>query len=482
MVSPCPSGLCRALTLLVALALFAGPFAPLADAQSGVVRLDVTIGKSQVIDLKEPFTRVSVTNPTIADVFVITPSQVLVNGKSVGVTSLVVFYPQRTMFFDLVVQTDMALLQERLKQLAPRDEIQVQAAQDAIVLSGTVSTPFAAGAAAEVASAFAPKGKVVNLLAVADLKPQQVMLQVHVAEVAREALRELGFSIRALGSMFQGATFPGIPFFPPLGALGPVTGSGFASSVLGRGDVQGARGGPDFGFTTAQGGSGFFLSSGQRDYAGIVQALASRNLLRTLAKPNLVTESGKEAKFVSGGEFPFPVAQQNNTITIEFKEFGVSLLFTPVVEGDVVTLRVRPEVSSLDFSQGLVAAGFAIPVIRKNQAFTNIRIRDGESFAIAGLINNQVRQSVAKIPLLGDIPIIGALFRSVRFQNNETELLFTVTVKLVQAPAVGSAAVPDPRTLMETRSAERKEFTLVPGIPGVGEVVDRPFGKSNLER
>jgi pilus assembly protein CpaC len=204
-------------------------------------------------------------------------------------------------------------------------------------------------------------------------------------------------------------------------------------------------------------------------------------MLRTLAKPNLVTHSGKEAKFISGGEFPFPVAQQNNTITIEFKEFGVGLLFTPVVQdGETISLKVRPEVSSLDFTQGLIATGFRIPVIRKNQAFTNISLKDGESFAIAGLINNEVRQVVSKIPLLGDIPVLGALFRSTEFQNNESELLFLVTVKLVKPAPVGSASVPDPTKLMDLRERERKEFTLVPGFPGVGDVVDRPFGKSNL--
>jgi pilus assembly protein CpaC len=238
---------------------------------------------------------------------------------------------------------------------------------------------------------------------------------------------------------------------------------------------------PNFQFTNAQGGSGFFLSSGSRDYAGLVQALAERNALRTLAKPNLITQSGKEAKFISGGEFPFPVAQQNNTVTIEFKEFGVSILFTPVVvDGEVINLKIRPEVSALDFSQGLVVAGFNIPVIRKNQAATAVNVKDGESFAIAGLINNEVRQSVGKIPLLGDIPVIGALFRSTRFQNNETELLFLVTVKLVQPAPVGTAGVPDPVKLMELRPSERREFTLVPGIPGVGDVVERPFGQSTL--
>ena len=463
-----------ALALLVGI-VAAGAPAVTTAADQGLVRLEVTIGKSQIIDLKEPFTRVSVTNPNIADVFAITPNQILINGKAAGVTSLVVFYNSKTLFFDLVVQTDLVLLNERLKQVAPKDDIVVQPAQDAIILRGTVSSQNLIAAAQEVASVFAPKGRVVNLLALAEYKPPQVMLQMHVAEVAREALRELGFSIRALGSTMQGASFPGTPFFPPLGALGVVTQPGFASSVVGTQS-------PNFAFTTPQGGSGFFLSNGSRDYAGVVQALAERNALRTLAKPNLITQSGKEAKFISGGEFPFPVAQQNNTVTIEFKEFGISMLFTPVVvDGEVINLKVRPEVSSLDFSQGLVIQGFNIPVIRKNQAATSVNVRDGESFAIAGLINNEVRQSVGKIPLLGDIPILGALFRSVRFQNNETELLFLVTVKLVQPAAVGTAAGPDPVKLMELRPSERREFTLLPGIPGVGEVVERPFGRSNLD-
>ena len=463
-----------AVTTLLLLAATTGVCPVAAQTEPGLVRLDVTIGKSQIIDLKDPFIRVSVTNPTIADVFAITPNQILVNGKAAGVTSLVVFYPGRTMFFDLTVQADLALLGERLKEVAPRDDIQVQPAQDAIILRGTVASETLIAAAGDVASVFAPKGRVVNLLALAEHKPPQVMLQMHVAEVSRDALRELGFSIRALGDTMQGASFPGTAFFPPLGLLSMVQKSGFNNTVVGQNT-------PAFQFTSPSGGSGFFLSNGQRNYAGVVQALAERNLLRTLAKPNLVTQSGKEAKFISGGEFPFPVAQQNNTITIEFKEFGVSLLFTPnVMDGEVIQLKIRPEVSSLDFSQGLVIQGFNIPVIRKNQAFTQINVKDGESFAIAGLINNQVRQSVGKIPLLGDLPVIGALFRSTRFQNNETELLFMVTVKLVNPAPAGSASVPDPTKLMELRDKERREFTLMPGFPGVGEVVERPFGQHSV--
>jgi pilus assembly protein CpaC len=458
-------------TLLILALLGVAVTGPADAADEGVVRLDVTIGKSQVLELKEPFTRVSVTNPAVADVYVVTPTQILINGKAVGVTSLVVFYPRRTLFFDVAVQTDLSLLRERLKHLAPRDEIVIQPAQDGIVLSGAVSSETIMSGAIEVAGLFAPKGKVINLMSLAEAKPQQVMLQVHVAEVARAALRELGFSIRALGTEFQGGAFPGDPFFTPTGSLGPAI-LGLPGSTLPLGFLEGA---PDLLFP----GASFFLSSGARDYAGLVRALASRGLFRTLAKPNLVTQSGREAKFLSGGEFPFPIAQDNNTITVQFKEFGVGLVFTPVVlDGENISLKIRPEVSSLDFTNALTQAGFTIPSLRKNAATTSISLKDGESFAVAGLINNQVRQNVAKIPFFGDIPIIGALFRSVRFQNDETELLFLVTVKLVKAGPPGTA--PDPKDILQLRKKEKEEFTMVPGIPGVGEIVERPFGESAL--
>jgi pilus assembly protein CpaC len=459
---------------VVLLLLGGGRLTPSVAAGRDLVRIDVTIGKSQVLELTEPLTRISVTNPAIADVFVITPTQLVINGKAVGVTSLVVFYPSQTLFFDLVVQTDLGLLRDRLKEVAPREDIVVQPAQDAILLSGKVSSQHLISAAQDVAGVFAPKGKVINLLTLAEVKAPQVMLQVQVAEATREALRELGFNIRALGSTFQGGAFPGVPFVPPLGTVGVVQSA--IAGLRGSPSTEGA-GGPDFPLN----GSNFFLSSGPRDYAAVIRALASRNLIRTLAKPNLVTESGKQAKFLSGGEFPVPIAQREGVITVEFKEFGIGLVFTPLVlDGETINLTVKPEVSSLDFSQGLILAGFRIPVIRKNEAFTNINVRDGESFAIAGLINNEVRQVVDKIPVLGDIPILGALFRSTRFRNNETELLFLVTVKQVKPDAPGSAATPDPRSLMEPRPAEKQEFTLMPGTPGVGEIVERPFGASNL--
>jgi pilus assembly protein CpaC len=438
------------------------------DTSTRVMRFEVTIGKSQVVDLKEPFTRVSVTNPAIADIFVITPNQILINGKAAGVTSLVVFYPSKTMYFDLVVQTDVGLLRERLNGIAPRSEIQVQATKDAIILNGTVNSEELIGHAERVAEIFAPK-KVVNLLKVGEVRTHQVLLQVHVAEVARRALNEFGVSWKAIGSSFMGAAFPGSVFLPGL---------------IPSGTLSGVPGGdPDFAFSDL---ATFFLASGNRDYAGIVRALAERDLLRTLAKPNVITVSGKEARFLSGGEFPFPVTSPSGTgvtVTIEFKPFGVQLVFTPVVREDqTITLNVAPEVSSLDFSQGLQVAGFTVPVIRSNRAGATLELKDGETFAMAGLINTTVRQQVAKTPLLGDIPILGALFRSTRFQNDETELLFLVTTRLVKPFAPGEG--PDPTKLMDLRDSERDPNTgintFVPGIPGVGEVIEKPFGESGL--
>ena len=475
---PGRSARARGCLLLLLLILGLSRAASAADGPN-LIRLEITIGKSQVVELKEAFTRVSVTNPAIADVFVITPTQILINGKAVGTTSLIVFYPNRTMFFDVMVHTDVDLLKERLAQIAPRDDIQVFPTQDALVLRGNASSSLIIDQAAEVASVFAPKGKVINLLTLAEPKPLQVLLQIHVAEVARSVLRELGFSARALGgSTLIGAAFPGAPFV--LGTVGNALFSQFTDSGTGNSSLIQTSSSPDFGFQ----GQNIFLSNPSRDTAGVVRALAERNLLRTLAKPNLVTQSGKEARFISGGEFPYPVAISSTAVGVEFKEFGTGVVFTPVVlDGETINLRLAPVVSNLDFANAVRSSnGLVVPTIRKNQVFTTISLKDGESFAIAGLINNEVRQGVDKIPLLGDIPVLGALFRSTSFRNNESELLFLVTVKIVKPTAPGAADETDPLKLMEMREKEKKEFTLIPGIPGVGNPVDRPFGESNLER
>ena len=450
------------------------------DTAPRILRIDVTIGKSQVLDFKDSFNHISVTNPVIADIFVVTPNQVLIHGKAAGVTSLVVLYPDKTMYFDVVVQTDIGLLKERIKTIVPRDEIEVRAAKDSIIINGTVGSEELVGQVGQIAEIFAPK-KVVNLLKVGDVRTQQVLLQVHVAEVSRSAMNELGFSFRAIGRSFMGAAWPGSVFVPGVQSSGSL-GNPPQLSRLAPG-TSSPPSGPNFAFTDL---ATFFFANGTRDYAGIVRALTQKELLRTLAKPNLITVSGKEAKFLSGGEFPIPVPSPSGTgvtVTIDYKPFGVQLAFTPLEREDLsITLKVAPEVSSLDFSQGLTLSGFTIPAIRSNRAAATLELKDGETFAMAGLINTNVRQQVAKIPLLGDIPILGTLFRSTAFVNDETELLFLVTPRLVKAFAPGEA--PDPAQLFELRESERDRYTgintLVPGIPDVGMVIDRPFGESNL--
>jgi pilus assembly protein CpaC len=435
-------------------------------ASPRVLRIEVTIGKSQVLDFKDPFSHISVTNPAIADIFVVTPNQVLIHGKAAGVTSLVVLYPDKTMYFDVVVQTDIGLLKERLKTIAPRDEVDVRVAKDTIILSGNVHSEEMIGQVGAVAEIFAPK-KVVNLLKAGDVRTHQVLIEVHVAEANRRALNAFGVSWTAIGSSFMGAAFPGSVFIPglsPFGALlpGPNT--------------------PNFAFSDLM---TFFVASGNRDYAALVTMTTQNGLLRTLAKPNLITLSGNEAKFVSGGEFPYPVpsGDGSSNITIEFKPFGVQLHFTPVVREDqTISLKVAPEVSSLDFTQGLQSQGFNIPLVRTSRAATTLDLKDGESFALAGLIKNEVRQQVAKVPFLGDIPILGALFRSTTFLNDESELLFIVTPKIVKPFAPGEG--PDPQKMLGLREGERDPYTgintMIPGVPDVGTVIDGPIGQGSF--
>jgi len=437
-----------------------------------VLSFEVTVGKSQVVDFREAVTKVSVTNPAVADVFVVTPNQILVNGKAPGVTSLIIFYPNRTQYFDLVVQADVGLVRDRLRQVAPKSGIEVQPARDSIVLSGWVPSEELIKQSQQVAEAFAP-GKVLNLLRAVDLQPQQVLLQVHVAEVDRKHLNEFGISWSAIGSSFIGGAFPGAALLPGV--------SPSAGNIQPTPTDPLAR--PNFAFSDLM---SFFLGTGRRDVVAVVRALSERDLLRTLARPNLITVSGKEAKFLSGGEFPYPVPSggfTQNQITIQFKPFGVQLAFTPVVREDqTITLRINPEVSSLDFSQGLQLSGFNIPVIRSNRAGGTLELKDGESFAMAGMVNTTIRQNVSKIPFLGDIPILGTLFRSTQFQNDETELLFLVTVKLVKPFAPGEG--PDPTKLLQPQPNESNpntgNTTMVPGIPEAGSVVERPFGQSSL--
>jgi pilus assembly protein CpaC len=411
-----------ALALIPALTLRAAEtLAPLSVENREVQRLDLGVGKSKVLDTPMPIKRASLANPEIADTVVLSPTQIYLTGKTVGVTSLTLWQDNGKMFatFDVVVSPDLTRLKENFyRTLSDEQGIQVTANHDNITLSGTVSNTVNLTRALGIAEAYAPK-KVMNLLQVGGV--QQVMLEVRVAEMNRELIRRLGVNLGAVARDGFGVT-----------ALNQLT------SLIGGGSVSGAGGAFSSSSTLVQDVTGGINSAlgfrtGSITWTGYIDALKEQNIVKVLAKPTLVALSGQEAAFLAGGEFPIPVPQAFGVLSIQFKKFGVGLTFSPtVLSNRHINITVAPEVSELDFSNALRLQGFTIPAITTRRASTVIELADGQSFAIGGLLRDNVRESVKKFPVLGDIPILGALFRSSSFQKNETELVIIVTPHLVK--------------------------------------------------
>ncbi len=399
--------------------------------------VQIVTGRSTVLEIGVPIMRVSLTNPDIADAMVTSNSQLLLHGKAPGTISMFVWERAGAVRrYDVSVGRDVERLSTQMKEMLPNESVQVTSNGRNVVLSGRVSTKEQGEKAASLATAFVErKEEVVNLLQVQARPTNQVLLRVRFAEVSRSALTELGISL----------------FTSPTGinnTLGRVTTQQFAAP--GYSDLKVTKEGPDpfeFGapVTTAEGKYNFsdflnlFILSERYDLGVLIKALQTRGLFQSLAEPNLVAESGKEASFLAGGEFPIPVAQAGggNAITIEFKEFGVRLNFTPTVDGDRIHLKVRPEVSTLDFANGIQLNGFRVPALVSRRTSTELELRNGQTFAIAGLLNNSMTSTMTKIPGIGDIPILGYLFRSKAAQKNRTELVVMITPQLLQEGSVG---------------------------------------------
>ncbi len=408
------------------------------------VKVEVLVGQSRVIDFDQEYERLSISDPKVAETVPISFKQVLLNGLAFGQVNLVAWSkakPSRMLVFDIYVQVNLSLIDNQMKILFPKENIQLSQANNSVVLSGSVTRPEFADQAQKIIEAAGLK--VTNLLKAPVMDAAQVQIQIRVAEVNRQILREVS---TAYG--FNNST---IPTFISSG--GP--GQGAASSKLI--DPRSPTG------TSASSGLANFLlgiPNGALGPQAFVRALYQRGALRDLAEPNLIAMHGQKASFLAGGEFPIPVVQAvnqgNNAITIIFKEFGVRLDFTPtIIDENHIKLELAPEVSSLDFSSGVQIDSLIIPGLRVRRAKTVVELRDGQSFALAGLIDNQERVNLGKIPLLGDIPIFGELFKSRSFQRNETELLFLATVKLVEPLS------PDQ----------------LPRLPGVSEL--KPVGTTN---
>ena len=401
------------------------------------IPVQIVTGRSTVLEIGAPIMRVSLTNPDIADAMVTSNSQLLLHGKTPGTISMFVWERAGAVRrYDISVGRDVERLSAQMKEMLPNEAVQVTSNGRNVVLSGRVSTKELGEKAVNLATAFVErKEEVVSLLAVQARPSNQVLLRVRFAEVSRSALTELGISL----------------FTSPTGinnTLGRVTTQQF--SAPGYSDLEVTKTGPDpfeFGapVTTAKGNYNFsdflnlFVLSERYDLGVLIKALQTRGLFQSLAEPNLVAESGKEASFLAGGEFPIPVAQAGggNAITIEFKEFGVRLNFTPTVDGDRIHLKVRPEVSTLDFANGIQLNGFRVPALVSRRTSTELELRNGQTFAIAGLLNNSMTSTMNKIPGIGDIPILGYLFRSKAAQKNRTELVVMITPQLLQEGSVG---------------------------------------------
>jgi pilus assembly protein CpaC len=390
-------------------AAHAAQAAPAAQAAvAPVQQILLTAGRSTVLATDFDITRIAVTNPAVADAVVVAPREILIDGKASGTISLIIWGADRRAQYDLVVNAPVTPLQQQLSSLFPGEDIQVTVNEEATTLSGRVSNTAVMLKAGEIAEKTSSKSKIINLLQVpGGSDSQQVLLQVRFAEVNRQALSELGVSLFTGQSKENIARATTQQFSAPLfNADGTLTFSDFLN---------------------------LFLFNTKYDIGAVVKALQSRGFLQSLAEPNLIAYNGREASFLAGGEIPVPVVQGNsNGVSVLYKEFGIRLTFTPVIAGDAIHLKVKPEVSALDFANGVTLSGFRIPALTTRRADTEVELRDGQSFAIAGLLNNISQTDRSAIPLISDLPIIGNLFKSRAIRQSRTELMVLITPHLVR--------------------------------------------------
>jgi pilus assembly protein CpaC len=374
--------------------------------------VNVLVGQSRVINFDKPVGRFSVSNPEIAEAVLVTPDQVLVNGKAFGQVNFIAWEQsgKEYLVFDVYVRANLSLIDSQMRVLFPKDDIRLSQANGSVVLSGNVSDPTKAAQAQSVVEAAG--FKTVNMLSSPVQNMTQVQLQVRVAEVSRSRMRDLGTSYTSVNNGTSVYASGGGPASLSNSAL-PGLGTSFVGSAL-----------------------NLFLFNSGIGTAAYIKALQTQGALRELAEPNLIAMNGQEASFLAGGEFPVPIVQgggDRSTVSVIFKEYGVRLNFKPtIIDEDHIRLELEPEVSTIDFANGVKFDGFLIPALRTRRAKTGVELRDGQSFALAGLLDNNETRSLSKVPVLGDIPILGALFKSKSFTKNETELMFFVTAQIVK--------------------------------------------------
>jgi pilus assembly protein CpaC len=400
------------------------------DNPNNVRRLVIAINKSNVVKLDRVFGDLLVGNADIADVVPLTTTSFYVLGKTVGATRISIVSKDKMLLgvVDVDVSFDIDGLRSRLNESVPGGQIRASSVNGKVLLTGIVPDSIALATALAIANQFAPDA-VINSLSVR--ASQQVLLEVRFLEAARSAATDLGVNWRAFSGQagnFSGTTGLVAPATPTLATPGvPGSIAALAPDILSNS--------VPFGSFVAS-----LVNNNHLTVDVVIQALEERGLVRRLAQPNLIALSGDTASFLAGGEFPFPVAQENNTISIEFKQFGVGLGFTPTVLADgLINLKIAPEVSEIDPSQNIQVNGTVVPGLVVRRAQTTIELRDGQSFAIAGLLQSTNLKNQSELPWIGRVPILGTLFRSAHFQKQETDLVVIVTPHLAKPATPGEA-------------------------------------------
>ena len=422
-------------------------------------KLNLVSGKSRILKRALPIKRVSIADPEIADFLLLSPKEIYLTGKTAGTTNLTLWLNNKVIeIYDLEVAYDLSRLKRQVHEVLPEEkDLQIIGTNDSITLAGRMLNTANLSKVTALARSYAPKGKINNLIEVGGV--HQVMLEVRIAEMSRSTTKKLGINF----SWVNGDDF-GVSLLGGLSTFAPGVGASIGSSAV---------------------NALFRFSSGNSRWTGLIDALKEDGLVKILAEPTLITLSGQEANFLVGGEFPVPVPQGLGTVGIDYKTFGVQLVFTPtVLSEDVISIQVRPEVSKLDFSTAVQFSGFVVPGISSRRASTVVELADGQSFAIAGLLQDDIKEVVSKFPLLGDIPILGVLFQSKEFEKNETELIIIVTPHLVKPLNMAKQTLPtdfyiepsDAEFYLEGRLEGREN-----GQPAVRGKLDGDFGHTMPE-
>jgi pilus assembly protein CpaC len=412
------------------------------------IPVNVLVGQSRVINFDRPVGRFSVSNPEIAEAVLVTPDQVLVNGKAFGQVNFIAWEHNSSKFlvFGVYVRANLSLIDSQIRALFPKDDIRLSQANGSVVISGSVSDATTAQQVQSVIEA--ANFKVVNMLTSPVANATQVQLQVRVAEVNRNRLRDYGTS------------------FLTNGATGGYANSGGGPSTIGDSVIGGAS-------AILQPALNVLLFNSSLNTTAMLKILRTEGAFRELAEPNLIAMNGQQASFLAGGEFPVPVIQNlgggNGAITIVWKEYGVRLNFKPVIiDEDHIRLELEPEVSTIDFTNGVRFNGFVVPALRTRRAKTGVELSDGQSFALAGLLDNTETKTLSRIPIISDIPVIGALFKSKSFEKKETELMFIVTAHMVKPVS--------PDDLPQMRGVDGLKGSSPLGVEPKGEGVEGQSG------